>query len=99
MKTAASVVREVLGGHLHREAATIDLSLHLQRDLHLRPLELALVSIDLEELGGVSLSCQKIATIHTVGELVAIFTSAVAAARRSKHADVIARYFAQTSED
>jgi hypothetical protein len=99
MKSVSTMVREVLARRVHREAASMGASLHLQHDLHLRPLEVALVTLDLEEAVGVPMSCQEIASIGTVGELASFVSTAVAASRRSRHADIIARYFAQTSEE
>ncbi|HEY4012316.1 MAG TPA: hypothetical protein VGM06_03180 [Polyangiaceae bacterium] len=99
MKSVSTMVREVVARRAHREIASIGSTLHLQRDLHLRPLEVALLSLDLEEVAGVSVSCHEIASLGTVGELTSLVSTAVAVSRRSRHADTIARYFAQTSEE
>ncbi len=99
MKTVASIVREVLARHARREAGSIDSSLDLRRDLHLRPLELALVSIELEEIAGIPLSCLKIASFDTVGELAAFLSTAVASARPSQDGEVPAHHFARLTEE
>ena len=99
MKSVSTMVREVLARRVHREAASIAPSLHLQRDLHLRPLEVALLSLDIEEVVGVPVSCHEIAALGTVGDLASFVSAALATSRRSRHADTIARFFAQTSEE
>jgi hypothetical protein len=99
MKSVSTMVREVVARRVHREIATIGSSVHLQHDLHLRPLEVALLSLDLEEVVGVPVSCHEIASLGTVGELTTLVSTTLAASRRSRHADTIARYFAQIAEE
>jgi hypothetical protein len=99
MKSVSTMVREVLARRAHRDVASIGFSLHLQHDLQLRPLEVALLSLDLEEVLGVSVSCHEIASLGTVGELTSLVSAAVALSRRSRHADIIARYFAHQTAD
>lgn len=76
-KALNAVVQQVLAHRANRTADCILPSLHLQRDLHLRPLELALVALDLEDIVEVELSYHAMASMVTVGELVSFLSIAV----------------------
>jgi hypothetical protein len=76
MKPLNVVVQQVLAHRANQEATAILPSLHLQRDLHLRPLELALVALDLEDIVHVELPYHAMASMGTVGELVSFLSSA-----------------------
>jgi len=99
MKSLTAIVQEIVARRARRETADMASSLHLQRDLHLRPLDLALVALDLEEAVDVEVPCQAMTRAGTVGELVAFLTSAVVRARTEQHAGTVVRYLATVPEE
>jgi hypothetical protein len=76
MMSADTVVTELLARYSHREAKGILPSFHLERDLHLHPLELALVAVEFEEATNLEVPVPEIATMSTVGELLSFFSRA-----------------------
>jgi acyl carrier protein len=99
MKSLTAIVQEIVARRARREMAAVTPSLHLQRDLKLRPLDLALVALDLEEVVDVEVPCHALANASTVGELVAFLTSAVVRARTAQHADAVVHCFSSASEE
>jgi acyl carrier protein len=99
MKSLTAIVQEIVAHRARRETATMTPSLHLRRDLNLRPLDLALVALDLEEVVDVEVPCHAVANASTVGELVASLTRAVVRARTAQHAESAARYFTAAHEE
>jgi acyl carrier protein len=77
MKILNAVVRASLATHLDRDPATLHPWLRLEEDLDLTPLKLVLVALDVEDLEDVNLPLERLATLRTVGDLLAFLRFAV----------------------
>ena len=65
-----ALVVGALAARLHRPVAGLSLLDRLERDLHVPPLTLVLLGLDLEDLTGVRLPFEDLIRIATVGDLV-----------------------------
>ena len=77
MNPVEIALREILARHTHREPSAILPGLHLERDLHLRPLELVLVALDVEEMAGIEVPLRELASKSSVGELFTFLSNLV----------------------
>jgi acyl carrier protein len=83
MNTTGDTVFALLAHHSRCGAADVHVWQRLGRDLHLTPLDLALIACDLEDAEGVEVVVDDLATLETVGELVSSLQRVVARARQS----------------
>jgi acyl carrier protein len=84
MKSTNEIVRDVLAHHLNRDASEVQPEKHLERDLDLSPMELALVALELEEIEEVTLPAHGLGSIQTVADLFALVSRAIARERRPR---------------
>jgi acyl carrier protein len=78
MKSTGGVVRQLLARRIDCDSSSaIPLSLHLERDLHLSPLELVLVALDIEAATEISLPVEELADVQTVGQFLSFVSRAI----------------------
>jgi acyl carrier protein len=68
-RQSMNLVRALLAEHVKRDAGAICGADHLDRDLHIVPLSLALVVLDIEDLYDVRLSSEDLGSLTTVSDL------------------------------
>jgi acyl carrier protein len=71
-----SLVQRVLARHVRPDITPVQAWHSLKDDLHLTPLELVVVALEIEEAGQVDVSVEELATADTVGDLVRWFSKA-----------------------
>lgn len=79
-----SIARNVLARHLRRDIRTIRMWHSLDRDLHLTPLELVIVALEVEEAGHVDVSLDELARIETVGDFFMCLSKAAVYNREAR---------------
>ncbi len=84
MKSIRRTVYALLAHHVGGDVREIHAWQHLEDDLDLTPLELVLLTVELEAAEGVEVSVEDLAAVETVGQLVAALRRLVARARRAK---------------
>ena len=82
MRSLNSVIRDSLARHSGVHPAAIRPEQHLERDLDLSPIELVLVTLDVEDIEDVEISVEGLARLETVADLLSYLTQAVVLARR-----------------
>jgi hypothetical protein len=75
LKWNHAVVRAAVARHAHCSPSDIRPWHHLQEDLGLAPLDIALAAAELEELAGIDLSAEALGSVATVGDLSWVFLS------------------------
>jgi hypothetical protein len=81
MKASRSTVLHVLARHLERPLSSLHPWQELERDLDVTPLEIALLTLEVERIEGVDLDSASLDSARTVGELVRLLTREVDRAR------------------
>jgi acyl carrier protein len=84
MKNVTGLIRGVLAHRAGRHPDDVRAWHNLERDLDLTPLELVLVTLEVEEAVDVELPAEELATLETVGDLFVFVTRAVADERRQQ---------------
>jgi acyl carrier protein len=82
MNATDDTVFALLAHHARHGQGDLHVWQHLSRDLHLTPLDLALIACELEDAEGVEVPVEDLANLHTVGELVSSLQRVVARAQR-----------------
>jgi acyl carrier protein len=78
MRSIQSVARGILALHAGRRGREIRAWHRLEADLDLTPLELVLVTLEIEQLAQVELSTEGLEAVETVGDLFAFLSQALA---------------------
>lgn len=84
MKSIRRTVYALLAHHAGCAPGAIHAWQHLETDLDLTPLELVLMTVELEEAEEVEVKVEELAHVETVGQFVATLRRLVARARRAK---------------
>jgi hypothetical protein len=82
MTTTGDTVFALLAHHSRCGEADVHVWQRLDSDLHLTPLDLALIACEVEDAEGVEVAIDDLATLETVGEFVSSLQRVVARARR-----------------
>jgi acyl carrier protein len=85
MMSLNTVVRGALGRHLDRHPSTIHQWQDLENDLGVTPLGLVLVTVEVEEVEDVILPIEELATVSTVGDLLALLSRSVDHEKSASH--------------
>jgi acyl carrier protein len=65
-----SVALSALARHIRRGITTVRTWHSLQGDLHLTPLELVIIALEIQDAAGVEVSLDELATLETVGDFL-----------------------------
>ena len=76
MKTTEESVREVIAAHLEISPERVQPGQRLERDLDLRPLDVVLLALDLEDVSHVRLTFDELDRVETVDDLVRLVDAA-----------------------
>ena len=82
MNTTGDTVFALLAHHSRCGVGDVHVWQRLSTDLHLTPLDLALIVCELEDAEGVAVAVDDLATLETVGEFVSSMQRVVARERR-----------------
>jgi acyl carrier protein len=63
-----SVALGALARHIRRDIGTVRTWHFLDGDLHLTPLELVIIALEIQDAAGVEVSLDELATLETVGD-------------------------------
>jgi hypothetical protein len=94
-----TVVQEVIARRTGRSTGAFPPGLVLLRDLHLHPLEVALVIVDVEDIVGVRVGLAEIGLIRTVGDLVSCVSREMARTYGANHEGAAAPYFEREGDE
>jgi acyl carrier protein len=84
MITIEQTVRSVLARHTGRLPSTLHARQRLERDLHLTPLEIVLVILEVEQILEEFLPIDEAASLHRVGDLIAFVSLVVPSEKRRR---------------
>ncbi len=79
-----SVAHNVLARHVRHDIRSIRMWHSLDRDLHLTPLDLVIVALEVEEAGHVDVSLDDLARIETVGDFFMCLSKAAFSNREAR---------------
>jgi acyl carrier protein len=80
-----SVAENVLARHIRRNIRRIPMWHSLNGDLHLTPLALVTVALEIESVAHIDLSVDELANIETVGDFFMCLSRAAARSGESRH--------------
>ena len=86
MKNVTSLVRGALAHRARCRSSTVRAWHRPQGDLHLTPVQLLLLALELEDAVGVELPTEELASVETVGDLFVLVTRAAADERPQREA-------------
>jgi acyl carrier protein len=90
MRSIQSIARTILALHVGRRGREIRAWHRLGADLDLTPLELVLVTLEIEQRAQVELPTERLEAVETVGDLFAFLAQALAGRDRDRALDRVA---------
>jgi acyl carrier protein len=83
------VVRRAVARYLRIDHTTIDPAAHLQRDLHLQPLDVVLIVLAVEDLETILFPIAHLVSVATVADLMRLFRGASAKPRHAGEPNLV----------